>query len=207
MLKIKSFAFLLLSVLFFNSCSIEKRLHQSGYHIVKKSDYQKGKTQEHKNAPDDITEDLAQSVSDETSPSRTKAIRSELQDNRAEESEIKSSEKRQVASADTAIKVKSSKKKGYSIVQPNKIKSKSNTTTEEIASDYSMELQESNKKSNNLLGDSMKILILILCFLLPPVAVWLLTEDGTTLLISILLWLFFVIPGIVFALYHFFQRY
>ena len=207
MLKIKSFAFLLLSVLFFNSCSIEKRLHQSGYHIVKKSDYQKGKTQEHKNAPDDITEDLAQSVSDETSPSRTKAIRSELQDNRAEESEIKSSEKRQVASADKAIKVKASKKKGHSIVQPNKIKSKSNPTNEEIASDYLIELQESNEKSNNLLDDTMKILILILCFLLPPVAVWLLTEDIGMLIISIILSILFWLPGIVFALYHFFQKY
>lgn len=54
-------------------------------------------------------------------------------------------------------------------------------------------------KSNNL-DDTMLILLVILAFLIPPLAVWLASKDTTQLIISIILTLLFWLPGIIHAL-------
>jgi uncharacterized membrane protein YqaE (UPF0057 family) len=46
-----------------------------------------------------------------------------------------------------------------------------------------------------------KILLIILAIILPPLAVFLKKNVGTELIISIVLSLFFYIPGILYALY------
>lgn len=46
-----------------------------------------------------------------------------------------------------------------------------------------------------------KIIMLILCLLLPPVAVFLKSGVGTPLIINIILCIFFYVPGIVHALW------
>ena len=47
----------------------------------------------------------------------------------------------------------------------------------------------------------MKILLIILCFFLPPLAVYLKTNNVKTSLINLVLSIFFWIPGVIHALY------
>jgi uncharacterized membrane protein YqaE (UPF0057 family) len=47
----------------------------------------------------------------------------------------------------------------------------------------------------------MKILLIILCLLLPPLAVYLKTNDVKTTLINLVLSLFFFVPGVIHALW------
>jgi uncharacterized membrane protein YqaE (UPF0057 family) len=46
-----------------------------------------------------------------------------------------------------------------------------------------------------------KLLLVILAILLPPLAVFLKTNSGKTTLLSIILCIFFWIPGVIFALW------
>lgn len=53
------------------------------------------------------------------------------------------------------------------------------------------------------MGDTQinKLLLVILAILLPPLAVFLKEGAGTALIINIILWLLFYIPGLLHALY------
>ncbi len=57
--------------------------------------------------------------------------------------------------------------------------------------------QSSEESSNN---DLLFILTVALCFILPPLAVYIFTEDLTQTLLNLLLTLLFIIPGVVHAL-------
>jgi len=50
-------------------------------------------------------------------------------------------------------------------------------------------------------ADTNKLLLIIIAILLPPVAVFLKKGAGVHLLLSIVLWILGVLPGILFALY------
>ncbi|MCT4581033.1 MAG: YqaE/Pmp3 family membrane protein [Flavobacteriales bacterium] len=63
----------------------------------------------------------------------------------------------------------------------------------------SMISSSSNTASN--LADDMMILLIVLAIILPFVAVGIYTDwDPTKTLISVLLWLFFILPGVIYAL-------
>ena len=47
----------------------------------------------------------------------------------------------------------------------------------------------------------MKILLIILCFFLPPLAVYLKTNNAKTTIINLILSFFFWIPGVIHALW------
>lgn len=54
-----------------------------------------------------------------------------------------------------------------------------------------------------LAADTDTLLLVILCFLLPPLAVYLkYDEAGTPFIVNLLLTIFFWIPGVIHALYH-----
>jgi uncharacterized membrane protein YqaE (UPF0057 family) len=50
-------------------------------------------------------------------------------------------------------------------------------------------------------NDTNKLLMVIIAILLPPVAVGVKRGIGLSLVIAIVLWLLFVIPGMIYALY------
>jgi uncharacterized membrane protein YqaE (UPF0057 family) len=208
MLKIKSFAFLLISLLLIGSCTIEKRIHQSGFHIVKKSSHQKTERNE-SIKKDNIDEDLAESDKIQGQTATNKKTQSKKIKNNAVVNEIASTEKGTSLASEEEVKSNNSntiQENASSSAAKNK-KRKTTSSIEDLATDKLFDQNESKETSNNLLDDTMKILILILCFLFPFIAVWLLTEDVKLLLISILLCILFWLPGIIFALYHFFQVY
>ena len=52
-------------------------------------------------------------------------------------------------------------------------------------------------------SDTDTLLLVILCFLLPPLAVYLVyNEVGTPFIVNLILTIFFWIPGVIHALYH-----
>ncbi|HOW31457.1 MAG TPA: YqaE/Pmp3 family membrane protein [Bacteroidales bacterium] len=52
-------------------------------------------------------------------------------------------------------------------------------------------------------ADTDTILLVILCFILPPLAVYLKYEEvGTPFIVNLVLTIFFWIPGVIHALYH-----
>jgi len=52
-------------------------------------------------------------------------------------------------------------------------------------------------------ADTDTILLVILCFLLPPLAVYLKYDDaGTPFIVNVILTLLFWVPGVIHALYH-----
>lgn len=52
-------------------------------------------------------------------------------------------------------------------------------------------------------ADTDTLLLVILCFILPPLAVYLKYDDaGTPFIVNLLLTIFFWIPGVIHALYH-----
>jgi uncharacterized membrane protein YqaE (UPF0057 family) len=57
------------------------------------------------------------------------------------------------------------------------------------------------KQKEERRGDVSFLLLVILAILLPPVAVFILRDVGIELLISILLWILVILPGIIYALY------
>lgn len=59
---------------------------------------------------------------------------------------------------------------------------------------------KNEKNSNSTSSDVVLILLVILCFILPPLAVWLATSDSRQLIISIILTILFWVPGIIHAL-------
>lgn len=52
-------------------------------------------------------------------------------------------------------------------------------------------------------ADTDTLLLVILCFILPPLAVYLKYEEvGTPFIVNLLLTIFFWVPGVIHALYH-----
>lgn len=204
-MKMKAVAYLCLSLLFVSSCALEKRVHQSGFHIIKKSSYQKSQKQL-SNSEFNTEENLVIAENN---------IENETQKNEESTLIIKKSANNNNAIAftenNTAPTKTINKQKAINKETPTaqtKIKkSEKTSSTENIAMDSLSDQNVSKETSNNLLDDTMKILILILCFILPPVAVWLLTEDIGMLVISIILSILFWLPGIIFALFFFFKKY
>lgn len=91
------------------------------------------------------------------------------------------------------------KKNNY--VATRNAKNISNTGVETFGKeDINSQRKDNLKDSNSSSSDVALILLVILCFLLPPLAVWLATSDTTQLIISIILTLLFWLPGIIHAL-------
>ena len=74
---------------------------------------------------------------------------------------------------------------------------KSQALTESLAPTASMEAPAAPA------ADTETLLLVILCFILPPLAVFLKYDDaGTPFIVNLILTLFFWIPGVIHALYH-----
>ncbi len=191
-------------ILIMGSCSIEKRVHQRGFHIAKKTSFNKNSKHSseivelNNKQQDEVNNEIAQhdAILEETATQENSKIIT-LQNSDVQEEQESTKTNKSAAAKTKSAKAVIGKKRPIGV-----------QTMEDLALEdvFSTE-QKQKEQSSNSLDDTMKILILILCFLLPPVAVWLLTEDIVMLIISILLSLLFWLPGIIFALYHFFQVY
>jgi len=181
------------SLLLTVSCSVQKRLYNSGYHVSWKNKYQSV------DKSDFITKENF--VSDEREDNQDLAT---IEDSReignTQFSESINSKKlvEPISYTTTESKnknaapIKSTSKKLNSVPKRNKV-------SKFIES---KKLAKRASKSSGSDEDILLILLVILCFLIPPLAVGIASDwDLTMLLISIILTLLFWIPGVLFALY------
>lgn len=189
-----------------SSCSIEKRIHRPGYHV----EFNK------KVKNTSINEALA--VEQNTKNSDQVVNQDNIKLNVKEEKNIKlastSSKEKVSKRSHPELNLKIEEVKSKKNTSTTNQRSTSETKTEEILSaqqtsnDNSLFIENNKQKdSGNTFADTMMILILLLCFFLPPLAVWLMTEDLKLTLISLLLSLLFWLPGVIFALYFFLKKY
>lgn len=202
MKNIKFFFALLLPTLFIvSSCSIEKRVHRSGYHVAWKnsqSNHQK-LDKEQLLAVDHISQEESQNV-EKISKLKSKEIRYETQGNKLiSTDETKSvAVKKETESKTTKLHISNNSSNDQRAIVNEALEMPSSTEVQHT--------QESNNNSNGL-GDVMFILLVILCLIIPPLAVYLITEDLKLTLISLILTLLFWLPGVIFAFYILFTRY
>lgn len=199
MRKFKLLGFVLSTVLIISSCAIEKRMHQPGYHIAKKSN-----TKQY--SAIDKQEDLTSTKNDVAKADLYKAKKTKKNQTEAH-SKVEKTEEVEKTNTQQASNKEEVKSKKVITNSENLFKKGEKLTTSHTGIDGFFSAQnEKLESSTNSLADTMTVLILILCFFLPPLAVWLMTEDIKKTLLSILLSILFWFPGVIYALYIFFKR-
>jgi len=119
----------------------------------------------------------------------------------------KESEYTEASVPERMITVKSEKQNIKTSLNHNSIKSR---ISQKIASKVIKQVAKNATKENpdrNIKDVIPFILLLILCFLLPPLAVYLVEDElNTSFWISVILTLLFWVPGIIYALYVLFTK-
>ena len=191
MKKIYKFLFLGLFVTaFISSCTIEKRLHNSGYHVMWKN----GKH------ASDANENLAK-VEDNDVTSKENISISQVPSVQTEEITTTASistEQEAVNAPENTVVNQSVKKENAT---SSAVRSTETKKTASLSFKKTIIKQAARKLTSNKNNAPDEILLIILCFFIPPVAVGLKTDwDTRTVVINILLTLLCGIPGIIHAL-------
>lgn len=174
------------------SCTVQKRLHTSGYHVTWKSKYKS-------NDKNDLI--TKESNNDEKKvTSEDVAFVENAKEIENEPFVIINSEN---SSDSFSYTTTETKKKDKSVSQ-NSYKSLNSGSEKHTMSNYMAikKLAKKATKSSSSEDDIILILLVILCFIFPPLAVGFASDwDLIKLLISILLTIFFWFPGVIYALY------
>jgi len=181
------------SLLLTVSCSVQKRLYNSGYHVSWKNKYQSV------DKSDFITKENF--VSDEREDNQDLAT---IEDSR-EIGNTQFSESINSKKLVEPISYTTTESKNKNVAPIKNTSKKLNSVPKRNKVSKFMESKKLAKRANKSSGsdeDILLILLVILCFLIPPLAVGIASDwDLTMLLISIILTLLFWIPGVLFALY------
>ena len=177
---------------------IQKRKHLKGYHIsTKRSLFNKSDLKT-------SSEDLLVIKTDQTQPSIN--IDRELRHDHYKKVDFEteqSDNENHIVSASTETKTSSPKlvRTEKNIIQKNETAPELVTNTAKKELKKIIKHQRKSLDSEDTSADDMLILLVILCFIIPPIAVGLKTDwDLTKVIISILLSIFFWIPGVIYAL-------
>jgi len=177
--------YICLAITLIASCTVQKRVHNSGYHVQWKGGYSPAEKNEFESNADEKEENSITS-------------------------DVKNNEVKEILSANSSMKNTNEETINVSTFEKKEVENKIikiNHTTASKAKTYSTKsnvlskaktLKKATKKSKK---DDDTILLYILCFLIPPIAVGLATNwDEKTLIINIILTLLCGIPGIIHAL-------
>jgi uncharacterized membrane protein YqaE (UPF0057 family) len=177
--------YICLAITLIASCTVQKRVHNSGYHVQWKGGYSTADKNEFESNIEGKEENLITSDVKNNKVEEILLANSSTGNNIEEVNNVATFEKKEVENKiikvdhTTASTAKTFSKKANVI-------SKAKT------------LKKATKKSKK---DDDTILLYILCFLIPPIAVGLATNwDEKTLIINIILTLLCGIPGIIHAL-------
>ena len=183
MKSLKQIGFIAVTIFFFASCTMEKRVYTSGYHI----EWLDGKQNLNKS-------ELANEEHSKK-PIENKVIVS----NQAEQPTLKTDET-VTASADHSTFIPSTPKINLH-QHKNNILLNENATTSEIKTVAKAETKQIQKTSKKSGGDTPKGLLYVLCFIIPVIAVGLATDWDTQKMIYNFLWcLLCGVPGIIHAI-------
>ena len=185
----KLFLFVFTASLLTVSCTVQKRLHNSGYHVTWKSRYKSF------DKNDFITKETS---NDDGINSGDLAIVENAKEIENEPFVIINSENSNNSFSYTTTENKSKSNR------TNSVKSLTSGNEKQTMSKSMAikKLAKKSTKSSNSDDDVLLILLVILCFLIPPLAVAIASDwDLTKILISLILTLLFWFPGIIYALY------
>ena len=172
------------------SCTVQKRLHTSGYHVTWKSKYKSA----------DKIDLTSKEISNEDKKinSEDLAIVENAKEIENEPFVIINSEDSKDSFSYTTTEQNQSSEMNYTHKSLNSTREK-NTMSKYMAI---KKIAKKTSKNSNSEDDILLILLVILCFIFPPLAVGFASNwDLTKLLISILLTIFFWFPGVIYALY------
>ncbi len=190
MKKIKQISFIALAITFIlSSCTVERRLHNSGFHVKWNKSHSTSETEVSVNEDKKVDEVVEISTNSENNEV---AVRENEAFNAGAIDAIELNEN---------VSLKTNKKtldeEAIEAVSTQKNEGKLNTRFEHRKA----KLEFKKAVKNNSSMSDMDILLLILCFLIPFLAVGLATDwDVTKVLICLILSLLFWIPGIIYAL-------
>ena len=185
----KLFLFVFTASLLTVSCTVQKRLHNSGYHVTWKSRYKSV------DKNDLITKETS---NDDGVNSQDLAIVENAKEIENEPFVIINSENSNNSFSYTTTENKSKSNR------TNSVKSLTSGNEKQTMSKFMAikKLAKKSTKSSNSDDDLLLILLVILCFFIPPLAVAIASDwDLTKILISLILTLLFWVPGVIYALY------
>ena len=179
----------------FSSNSLQKRKYTKGFYVSKRS-HLKSKEDNSKNEVLVKEQDV---TTEEVAVLKKKEIEAVVNNNHTvaqqrNHSEVKSIEKREKVSEERSV---------------NAVQSSTTTSNEKSAvsvnknsaKEMKAVLKKHKDQSGSSFADDLLIICIILCFLIPPLAVGIWTNiDWMKVLISFLLTCLFVLPGIIYSL-------
>jgi uncharacterized membrane protein YqaE (UPF0057 family) len=173
------------------SCTVQKRLHTSGYHVTWKSKFK---------SADKIDITSKEISNEDKNNSQDLAMIENAKEIENEPFVIINSED----SKDSFSYTTTETKKNHKSQINGSYKSLNSSNEKNTMSKYLAikKIAKKATKHSNSEDDILLILLVILCFIFPPLAVGFASNwDLTKLLISILLTIFFWFPGVIYALY------
>lgn len=180
-----------------NNGLFQKRKHTSGWFVKKNKGIQKKSANEENLAFEEIDK------KEDSSKKGTLAISSDETPKTIQKTE----ERKESTITKARKKNKTVKKQSFAnersdFTAQSSIGNASNKAITKFGTEKEDFKIESNRqdKNNSSSSDVPLILLVILCFLLPPLAVWLASRDTTQLIISIILTILFILPGVIYAL-------
>lgn len=205
MKKIKLFfAFVLTTLFIVSSCSIERRVHQPGYHISWKNSQSNNQKSDNEQlvAASETSKEEVKTV-DKISTLKSKKVSNTVSKKKL----ITNNETEKVAANEGSKVTQKNNSSSSSIISEDKKVSKENEAFETQQKSDAKSNVDSKNNSNGIQDEVMFILLVLLCLIIPPLAVFIITEDLKLTLISLLLTLLFWLPGVIFAFYILFTRY
>ena len=174
------------------SCTVQKRLHNPGYHVTWKSKYKSV----------DKTDLLTKETSNDEKKinSEDLAIVENAKEIENEPFVIINSENSNEAFSYTSTETEKNNKS----IAHNSTKNLNSGREKNTISKYMAikKIAKKATKSTSSDDDILLILLVILCFFIPPLSVAIASDwDLTKILISLILTLLFWVPGVIYALY------
>lgn len=190
MRKIKQISFIVLVITFIlSSCTVERRLYNSGFHVKWNKSHSASETEVSFNDDkkvDEVVEIFTKNEISEVALNENETFKTEAID------AIDLNE-------NVSLKEKKSLTHDFTVGTISEQKKENNLNTKFEHRKAKLEFKKASKNNSSL--SDMDVLLLILCFLIPFIAVGLATDwDVTKVLICLILSLLFWIPGIIYAL-------
>tara|TARA_B100000508_G_scaffold140085_2_gene140011 strand:+ start:15912 stop:16562 length:651 start_codon:yes stop_codon:yes gene_type:complete len=185
-----------------NDGLFQKRKYTSGWFVKKKKGIEKKSVEEESLALQEVNKVEKTEIEKQTTSANVKQDESRtniVKDSKETTPKVTATKKRNnLFSSKTNQKAAKVERK----LAADQSKEKTNIALNSIAPSQENKKVQSKKKqnSNDHSSEVALILLVILCFLIPPLAVWLASRDTTQLVISIILTLLFFLPGIIHAL-------
>lgn len=194
-----------------DSCSVQKRYHRTGFNVNWNHTSVRMKKDKHPSASEELVNEVLAEETNQSVDEFTLAVKNSDELNGANlstdngdanilvEESLKANENSEAPSAATTNHTS----KIVNVVNAKKVK----VSASKIANHQKSNTHQIYSKSEKQDVDIMMILMIILCFILPPIAVAIATHvNWISILWNIIFCLLGFLPGVIHALYHVYRN-